>query len=95
MTKCARIHLHPKVFRGLVHSASIKFILHDKMQISSQNSSWHIWVAPQVEGFFIIVFFFHKENSKVSSYFIKQSQQYVTVIDLKNCPIAPQVEGCV
>ena len=52
MTKCARIHLHPKVFRGLVHSASIKFILHDKMQISSQNSSWRVRVTPQVEGFF-------------------------------------------
>ena len=91
MKKCARSHLYPKVFRGLVHSASIIFILHDKMQISSQNSSWHVRVAPQVEGFLSLCFF-HKENSKVSSYFIKQSQQYVTVIDLKNCPIALQVE---
>ena len=57
MKKFARIRLYPKVFRGLVHSTSIKFILYDKMQISSQNSSWHVSVAPQVEWFFIIVFF--------------------------------------
>ena len=86
MKKCARSRVYPKVFCGLVHSASIKFILHDKMRISSQNSSWHMRVALQVEGYFIILFF-HKEYSKLDLIFIKQSQQYVTVIDLKNCPI--------